>query len=184
MSKGLVIIDKNGAVILRVGSNTAILPITAMTIFNNKCVVGCGSDNGTQGNLHYFDKDRYQEKGNIVGGTADDNTITSVHYSKNFGAEKVSQQQRLTMMTVLYYDDENYADFSFTLDCRIDDGNTLDWTKIGNFALGQATGIVSINIMETPKQLGNFFQFRITSDYKFEIIGYQPFFSYESIRQL
>ena len=181
-TKGCIIIDKNGGVQLRVGQDTAILPITAMAEWNGLMVVGCGSADGDQGNLAYFDKTTETEMGDIDGGY-DANTIASEFRTKMDDLGLPNVDKRLTAVTIIYYDNTSWNSMTMTLQYRMakvttsssvagGNSSTGSWTTVSGAAitLDVQSGISykTINVGSDP---GLAFQLRVTATGWLEIVG-------------
>lgn len=183
MAKGVIVLDKAGAVQLRVGANTAILPITAMCSWYDYLVVGCGSAAGAQGNLAYFDKTVSTEMGDISGSTYAANTIPSEFRTKMFDGGAPNVAKRLDAVTVVYYDNTSWDSMTMTLQYRmtkvttsltVAGGNTsiTDWTTVSGaaIALDVQSGVTykTLNVGSDP---GLAFQLRVTANGFYEVAG-------------
>jgi hypothetical protein len=198
-TKGILIIDKQGGVQLRVGDDAKILPITAMAYWNNKLVVGCGSAAGSQGNLAYFDKTAYTETGNISDSTYAANTIASEFRTKMDDLGMPNVAKKLDYVTIVYYDNTAWDDMTMALQYRfvkvttsttVQGGTsaTSSWTDIycsgetAAITLDVQTGVTykTVNVGSDP---GLAFQSRVTADGFSEIVGIIMHFDILSERQ-
>lgn len=191
---GQFCLDKNGAIFVRYGDN--ILKISAMVEFDGMLVCGCGMAGGNNyPNLLFLDKTRYQEKGIIATGTAADNTIVSKWTSKIYGLES-DKLKKLTRVEVKYYNDHIYQAgtdnsgfrFYYRVDSAVDStkdnvtGDYLpDWTEIDSVFTPMSATTTDrdrTHLIRQPIELdleGRTWQFQITSDYDFMILGFEPF---------
>jgi hypothetical protein len=177
-------------------NTTSILPITAMAFWDNKLVVGTGSDAGTQGNLAYFDKTVSTEMGHIVTGAYETaHTIASELQTKMFDAGMPTTAKRLERVTLVYYDSTAWNSMTMSLYYRYvkvtvstsvvgGSSATTDWALVSGAAitLDVQTG-VSYRTMNVGSDPGHAFQFKITFSGFAEILGLIPEFSFESERQ-
>lgn len=190
---GQFCLDKNGAIFVRYGAD--ILKISAMVEFDDMIVCGCGMAGGASyPNLLFLDKTRYQEKGIIAAGTAADNAIKSEWTSKVYGLES-DKLKKLARVEIKYYNDHTYqsgisSGFSFYY--RVDSavGSSTDnvtgaylpaWTEIisvSTLMSATTTDRDRTHLTREPIELdleGRTWQFQITSDYDFMILGFEPF---------
>ena len=187
-TQGCIIIDKNGGVQLRVGDNDNILPITAMTYWNSKLIVGCGSSAGDQGNLAYFNKSTNTEMGDIADETYDANTIASEFRTKMDDLGLPNVDKRLRSVTIVYYDNTSWNSMTMTLAYRMakvttsttvkgGDTSTSSWTIISGTAtadqpitLDVQSGVTykTLNVGSDPALA---FQLRVTANGYLEIVG-------------
>ena len=191
---GQFCLDKNGAIFVRYGEN--ILKISAMVSFDGMLVCGCGmAGGGNYPNLLFFDKDTYQEKGAISAGTASDNTITSEWTSKTYGVGD-DKRKRLTRIEITYVNKQAYQHgtnsgfkFYYRVDGAVDTTATNqvtgeylpNWTEISSVSTTLSDTSSDKDTTHTIRPLvnlnleGRLWQFQISSDYDFKIIGFTPY---------
>jgi hypothetical protein len=195
MAKGMLCIDKNGAIQMRVGANTAIIPVTAMCRWYDYLVLGCGSADGDQANLVRLDKTRYQDSGDIVDGSAENDDIASEFRTKMEDDGTPNIAKRLEAVTVVYYDNTAWNSMTMTLAYRfvrnvatVDTAggvsSTTGWTTISPAAitLDVQSGVTykTLNVGSDP---GMAFQVRVTTNGFFEILGFILHLEYGTERQ-
>lgn len=191
---GQFCLDKNGAIFVRYGAN--ILKISAMVEFDGMLVCGCGmAGGGNYPNLLFFKKSRYQEKGAISAGTASDNTITSEWTSKVYGADD-DRRKKLRRVEVTYVNKKAYQSgtnsgfkFYYRVDGEVDTTLTNQttneylpkWTEISNVSTTLSATYEDRDRTHTIRPVvdlaleGRLWQFQITSDYDFKILGFTPY---------
>jgi hypothetical protein len=196
MAKGTLIIDKNGAVQMKVGANTAIYPISAMCQWHDYLIFGCGSSGGTEGNLAYLNKTVSTETPHIVGGAYETaHVISSEYRTPMIDGGMPDVAKNLDRVTLVYYDSTAWNSMTMTLQYRMakvttsttvvgGDSSTGSWTTISGavITLDVQSGI-SYKTLNVGSDPGLAFQFRITADGFFEIVGIIPEFSYLEKRQ-
>ena len=196
MAKGTLIIDKNGAVQMKVGANTAIYPISAMCQWYDYLVFGCGETSGTQGNLAYLDKTVSTETPHIVGGAYETaHVIPSEYRTPMTDAGMPTTAKNLEKVTLIYYDNTAWNSMTMTLAYRVakvttsssvvgGDTATGDWTTISGavITLDVQSGVTykTFNVGSDPAHA---FQFRVTANGFIEIVGILLQFSYMEERQ-
>lgn len=189
---GQICLDKNGAIFIRYGPN--ILKISAMVVWDGMLVCGCGMA-ATQNypNLLYLDTSRYQEKGAISGGTAADNTITKEWTS---GSYVYDERRELRRVEVIYENKKSYQHgsssgfkFYYRVDNAVDTSLTdqitseylplwTELTTVSKTLSNTATDKSRIHKIRPGVNLkldAHIWQFQITSDYDFKILGFQPY---------
>jgi len=195
-TKGVIIIDNNGGIFPRVGDDAALLPITAMALWNNKLIVGCGSAAAAQGNLAYFDKTVSTETPHIVTGAYETaHVIPSEYRTAMIDGGMPDVAKNLDRVTLVYYDNTAWDSMTMTLAYRMakvttsatvvgGDSSTGTWTTISGavITLDVQSGI-SYKTMNVGSDPGLAFQFRLTANGFFEIVGIIPEFSYLEKRQ-
>ena len=192
---GQICYDKNGAVFVRIGNN--IKKCTAMIEWDGMLVLGnAAGDASTEPNLLFLRKAAYKEQGTISAGTCSEETITSKWTSANYHAADYSLK-RITRLEVTYFNDHGFVHHAtnsgFTIYYRRNnetltsgDSNYMNadgvylpkWTSLK--AVPTPAGTSNANYdhehtvvyeMELDKE-ARFWQFRITSDYDFQVIGF------------
>jgi len=185
---GQICIDSNGAIFPRYGSD--ILRAYAMVKWEGMIVLACGNGKPC---LVYLKKSSYREKGTISGGTSPNNPIVSYWTSKTYGGDD-DRRKKLTRLEVLYYDDHDYVHHAtssgFTIQYRVDDETTSTQEPYTGDYFPSFTDIDTIELSTTtteqdrthlyrvPIELdkeGRVWQFRITSNYDFRILGFKPY---------
>ena len=194
-TQGVLIIDKNGGCHFRVGANTSILPITAMTYWNSKLIVGCGSAAGAQGNLAYFNKSTHTEMGDISDSTYETDTIASEFRTKMDDLGMPDTDKRLTAVTVVYYDSTDWNSMTMTVAYRMakvtssssvagGNSSTGSWTTISPAAitLDVQSGI-SYKTLNVGSDPGLAFQTRVTANGYLEVVEIIMHFAIGTQRQ-
>ena len=178
------------------GDNTAIFPITAMAAWDNKLVLGCGSDAGTEGRLAYLIKSLSTDAPHIVTGAYETaHTIASEVQTKMFDLDMPTTAKRLDRMTLVYYDSTAWNSMTMSLYYRMAKvttsttvvggvSSTTDWTQVTGavITLDVQTG-VTYRTMDVGSDPGLAFQFKITFSGFAEILGIIPTFSFDTERQ-
>lgn len=168
---GLIVIDKNNNIFLRMGLN--IVPVSSMCEWNGKLVCGCGydeSDTANVPNLFYFDEDVETE---IADTSSDDTTFTSEWHTKAFNLvernlEDVKKQLR---QVDIIYDDAIGYEGTLTVSYQVDNGS---WTTLGTITMASSstTKNETMRIMSTP---GYRFKLKFSSTSKFKVLGYKAY---------
>ena len=194
-TKGVIAIDKNGGVQLRVGDDAAILPITAMAYWNNKLVVGCGSAAGNQGNLAYFDKTTSTDTAAITDSTYTTGVIASEFRTKMDDLGMPNVDKRLEAVTIVYYDNTAWNSMTMTLAYRMTKVTTSTSVAGGNTATGSWTTIsgavitldvqsgVTYKTLNVGSDPGLAFQLRVTANGFLEVVGLIAHYAIGSERQ-
>ena len=173
--KGIYLcLDKNGALWKR--ENDIIFTGSALAIWDNKLVIGCGDNAGSNPNLVYFDK-------NVI--TEVFNPLTSTYHFPTVGAES-DEFKSLRRYTLVYQDrQEHDIDTGFVIYYRVDDGS---WTTLDTFISSstdtatQLTGDGEYHVVNRDCNLrtdGKLWEFKIESTADFKIVGFTPHVEYE-----
>lgn len=181
---GQLFYDRNGAIFMRMGKH--ILFISAMIPWDGMLIMGCGEPVANScANLLFLDKDRYQEKGTIAGGVAEDNTIESTWRS---GIYLSPARKRVTRIEITFYDDANYQTNGFTIQYRadeeVDSNGDAVWNTFHAIGSSYLTGTNKYFIENIEPEFdvdGKLWQFQIVSDYDFNIVGFQPYVGAEPL---
>jgi hypothetical protein len=204
---GQICFDRAGGIFIKHGES--ILKAHAMVVWDGMLVFGVG-EAGTLAlpNLVFLDKTRYQDKGGMGGGTAENNTIASLWTSGNYHASDYSRK-RITRLEITYYDDSDYVHHAtssgFIIKYRRDNEvlSTSDDNYYSNVTGEHLPKFTTLKAIPYATETGNvhkdrehtviydielskdarFWQFRITSDYNFMVIGFTVWAEGEALEQ-
>lgn len=169
LDAGLIMIDKNNKIWLRYGGD--ILPYSAMCVFDNKLVFGVAKDSQLGNdfpNLLFLDETSMYEVGEIITGSAEYNTITSVWTSKQLLAKNDARLE-IERFVIAEYGRSGYQAGSnkLTVKYKIDDSA---WTQYFQETLhndGNTHLIYKNKPIKAHK--GHLIQFKLEEDQDFEI---------------